>query len=115
MAKYLRDCLPDGSFIGLTGTPIELDDKSMPAAFGDYIDKHDILRAVEDGATVPIYDQSRLGKLEVSEEENPKIDPEFGEIGEGEEEEESKSSKPDGPLLRRGPARKSGLGLWPKT
>ncbi len=54
MAKYLRDALPGASFIGFTGTPIELDDKNTPAVFGDYIDKYDILRAVEDGAMVPI-------------------------------------------------------------
>jgi len=88
MAKYLRDTLPNASFIGFTGTPIELDDKSTPAVFGDYIDKYDILRAVEDHATVPIYYESRLAKLELSEEEKPRIDPEFEEITEGEEEEE---------------------------
>ena len=93
MAKYLRDALPNASFIGFTGTPIELDDKSTPAVFGDYIDKYDILRAVEDGATVPIYYESRLAKLELSEEEKPKIDPEFEEITEGEEEEEKQKLK----------------------
>lgn len=93
MAKYLRDTLPNASFIGFTGTPIELDDKSTPAVFGDYIDKYDILRAVEDHATVPIYYESRLAKLELSEEEKPKIDPEFEEITEGEEEEEKHKLK----------------------
>ena len=93
MAKYLRYALPNASFIGFTGTPIELDDKSTPAVFGDYIDKYDILRAVEDGATVPIYYESRLAKLELSEEEKPKIDPEFEEITEGEEEEEKQKLK----------------------
>ncbi len=93
MAKYLRDALPNASFIGFTGTPIELDDKSTPAVFGDYIDKYDILRAVEDHATVPIYYESRLAKLELSEEEKPRIDPEFEEITEGEEEEEKHNLK----------------------
>jgi len=93
MAKYLRDTLPNASFIGFTGTPIELDDKSTPAVFGDYIDKYDILRAVEDHATVPIYYESRLAKLELSEEEKPRIDPEFEEITEGEEEEEKHKLK----------------------
>lgn len=86
MAKYLHDALPHASFIGFTGTPIELDDKSTPAVFGDYIDKYDILRAVDDGATVPIYYESRLAKLELKQEEKPKLDPEFEEITEGEEE-----------------------------
>jgi type I restriction enzyme R subunit len=88
MAKYLRDALPQASFIGFTGTPIELDDKSTPAVFGDYIDKYDILRAVQDGATVPIYYESRLAKLGLSEREKPTIDPEFEEITEDQEEEE---------------------------
>jgi len=93
MAKYLRDALPKASFIGFTGTPIELNDKSTPAVFGDYIDKYDILRAVQDGATVPIYYESRLAKIELNEEEKPHIDPEFEEITEGEEEEEKHKLK----------------------
>ncbi|MDD4101108.1 MAG: type I restriction endonuclease subunit R [Kiritimatiellae bacterium] len=93
MAKYLRDSLPGASFIGFTGTPVELDDKNTPAVFGDYIDKYDILRAVEDGATVPIYYESRLAKLELKDEEKPKLDPEFEEITEGEEEEEKSKLK----------------------
>ena len=93
MAKYLRDALPNASFIGFTGTPLELDDKSTPAVFGDYIDKYDILRALHDGATVPIYYESRLAKLELAEDEKPRIDPEFEEITEGEEEEEKQRLK----------------------
>ncbi len=93
MAKYLRDALPGASFIGFTGTPIELNDKNTPAVFGDYIDKYDILRAVEDGATVPIYYESRLAKLELSEDEKPRLDPEFEEITEGEEEAEKNKLK----------------------
>jgi len=93
MAKYLRDALPRASFIGFTGTPLELDDKSTPAVFGDYIDKYDILRAVEDEATVQIYYESRLAKLELSEDEKPRIDPEFEEITEGEEEIEKQKLK----------------------
>jgi type I site-specific restriction-modification system R (restriction) subunit len=58
-AKYLRDGLPYASFIGFTGTPIETDDVNTPAVFGDYIDIYDIGRAVEDGATVPIYYEMR--------------------------------------------------------
>jgi len=85
-ARHMHDALPHASFIGFTGTPIERDDKSTPAVFGNYIDKYDILRAVEDGATVPIYYEGRLAKIDLQEDEKPKIDPEFEEITEGEEE-----------------------------
>lgn len=84
-ARHMRDALPNASFIGFTGTPIELADKNTRAVFGDYIDIYDIQRAVEDGATVPIYYESRLAKLELKAEERPKIDPEFEEVTEGEE------------------------------
>ncbi|MGV2480548.1 UNVERIFIED_CONTAM: hypothetical protein IGO34_27540, partial [Salmonella enterica subsp. enterica serovar Weltevreden] len=79
-AKYLRDALPNASFIGFTGTPIEADDVNTPAVFGNYIDVYDISRAVEDGATVPIYYESRLARLELDEEEKPKIDAEVEEL-----------------------------------
>jgi len=85
-ARHLHDALPNASFIGFTGTPIERDDRSTPAVFGDYIDKYDILRAVEDGATVPIFYEGRLAKIDLRDEEKPTIDPEFEEITEGEEE-----------------------------
>ncbi len=85
-ARHMHDALPNASFIGFTGTPIERDDRSTPAVFGDYIDKYDILRAVEDGATVPIYYEGRLAKIDLREEEKPRIDFEFEEITEGEEE-----------------------------
>ena len=85
-AKYLRDALPNASFIGFTGTPIEKTDKSTPHVFGNYIDIYDIQRAVEDGATVRIYYEARLAKLDLSEAERPKIDPNFEEVTEGEEE-----------------------------
>ncbi|RJP89641.1 MAG: type I restriction endonuclease subunit R [Desulfobacteraceae bacterium] len=85
-ARHLHDALPNASFIGFTGTPIETEDRSTPAVFGDYIDKYDILRAVEDGATVPIYYENRLARIELVEAEKPYIDPEFEEITEGEEE-----------------------------
>jgi type I restriction enzyme, R subunit len=83
-AKYLRDGLPNASFIGFTGTPIEKDDVNTPAVFGDYIDIYDISRAVEDGATVPIYYESRLAKIELDENEKPKIDAEIAELTEDE-------------------------------
>ena len=85
-ARHLHDALPHASFIGFTGTPIESDDRSTPAVFGDYIDKYDILRAVEDGATVPIFYESRLARIELSEAQLSQIDPEFEEITEAEEE-----------------------------
>ena len=84
-AKYLRDALPNASFIGFTGTPIEATDRNTPAVFGNYIDIYDIQRAVEDGATVRIYYEARLAKLDLSEAERPKIDPHFEEVTEGEE------------------------------
>jgi type I restriction enzyme R subunit len=83
-AKYLRDALPNASFIGFTGTPIEQDDVNTPAVFGEYIDVYDISRAVEDGATVPIYYESRLARIELPDEEKPKIDAEIEELTEDE-------------------------------
>jgi type I restriction enzyme R subunit len=84
-ARHMRDALPRASFVGFTGTPIEKADASTRAVFGDYISIYDIARAVEDGATVPIYYEGRLAKLELSEAEHPKIDPDFEEVTEGEE------------------------------
>ena len=84
-AKYLRDALPNASFIGFTGTPIEKADRSTPAVFGKYVDTYDIEQSVNDGATVRIYYASRLAKLELKPEERPKIDKEFEEVTEGEE------------------------------
>ena len=84
-ARHLRDALPKASFIGFTGTPIEKTDANTRAVFGDYISVYDIQRAVQDKATVPIYYESRLAKLELNEAERPRIDPEFEEATEGEE------------------------------
>ncbi len=84
-ARHMRDALPNASFIGFTGTPIEKTDANTRAVFGDYISVYDIQRAVTDGATVPIYYESRLAKLELKESERPRIDPEFEEVTEGEE------------------------------
>ena len=84
-ARHMRDALPNASFIGFTGTPIELRDANTRAVFGDYISVYDIQRAVEDEATVPIYYESRLAKLAIEESERPRIDPEFEEATEGEE------------------------------
>lgn len=84
-ARHMRDALPNASFIGFTGTPIDQTDASTRAVFGDYISVYDIERAVEDGATVPIYYEGRLARLALNESERPKIDPEFEEVTEGEE------------------------------
>ena len=92
-ARHMRDALPNASFIGFTGTPIELTDANTRAVVGDYISVYDIQRAVIDGATVPIYYESRLAKLELKETERPKIDPEFEEATEGEEVERKEKLK----------------------
>ena len=84
-ARHMRDALPNASFVGFTGTPVELQDANTRAVFGDYISVYDIQRAVEDGATVPIYYESRLAKLALLERERPRIDPEFEEVTESEE------------------------------
>jgi type I restriction enzyme R subunit len=84
-ARHMRDALPHASFIGFTGTPIEKADASTRAVFGDYISVYDIRRAVADGATVPIYYESRLAMLDLDKKEQPKIDPAFEEVTEGEE------------------------------
>src|SRR5206468_5154883 len=84
-ARHMRDALSNASIIGFTGTPIEKTDANTRAVFGDYISIYDIQRAVEDKATVPIYYESRLAKLELKPEERPRIDPNFEEATEGEE------------------------------
>ncbi|MCY4463699.1 MAG: type I restriction endonuclease subunit R [Albidovulum sp.] len=92
-AKYLRDALPNASFIGFTGTPIEKEDVNTPAIFGEYIDVYDINRGVEDGATVPIYYESRLARIELDEDEKPKLDDEIVELTEDEVESEQERLK----------------------
>ncbi len=66
-AKYMRDALPNATYLGFTGTPIESSDVNTPAVFGNYVDIYDIAQAVEDGATVRIYYESRLAKIKLSE------------------------------------------------
>jgi len=92
-ASAMHKTLPNASFIGFTGTPIELKDANTRAVFGDYLSVYDIQQAVLDGSTVPIYYEGRLAKLELKESEKPKIDPEFEEITEGEEIEEKEKLK----------------------
>ena len=100
-ARHLRDALPNASFIGFTATPIESDDRSTPAVFGDYIDVYDVHRSVKDGATVPIYYEARMAKLALDEAERPYIDPEFDEITEGEEIERKEQLKTKWAQLER--------------
>jgi type I restriction enzyme, R subunit len=92
-AKYLRDALPHASFIGFTGTPVEKDDINTRSVFGDYIDIYDISRAVEDGATVPIYYESRVARIQLDEDEKPKIDAEIAELTEDEAQSEQERLK----------------------
>jgi type I restriction enzyme R subunit len=84
-ARHMREALPNASFIGFTGTPIERTDKNTRAVFGDYVSIYDIERAVKDGATVPIFYESRLAKLQLDESKRPKLDEDFEEATEGEE------------------------------
>ena len=100
-AKYMRDALPHASFIGFTGTPIEATDVNTPALFGNYIDIYDISRAVEDGATVPIYYESRLARIELRDDEKPTLDAEVEALFEDAGADEKESS---GPRCRRGAA-----------
>ena len=92
-ARHMRDALPNASFLGFTGTPIELEDANTRAVFGDYISVYDIQRSEEDGATVPIYYESRLARLALDEQEKPAIDADFEEATEGEEIEHKESLK----------------------
>lgn len=95
-ARHMRDALPNASFVAFTGTPVELDDRDTRHVFGDYIDIYDIAQAVEDGATVPIYYESRLAKLDLSEEERPRIDEAFEEATKGRRRRASSGSRPAG-------------------
>jgi type I restriction enzyme, R subunit len=100
-ARHMRDALPNASFIGFTGTPLELTDKNTRAVFGDYIKPiYDIRQAVEDGATVPIYYESRLAKLGLDEKVLPHLDSEFEEVTEGEELESKETLKTKWAALR---------------
>src|SRR5439155_2584913 len=92
-AQRVRDALPNASYLGFTGTPIELTDRNTRQVFGDYIDIYDIQQAVADGATVPIYYENRVAKLDLPETEKPRIDMAFEEVTEGEETERKEALK----------------------
>lgn len=84
-ARHMRDALPNASFIGFTGTPIEKDDRNTQAVFGNYVDIYDIQQAVEDGATVPIYYESRLARIELSDTDRKVLDERVEEVTEDDE------------------------------
>ncbi len=92
-AANMRDALPNASFIGFTGTPVELKDANTRMIFGDYISIYDIQRAVADKATVPIYYESRIAKLGLNAAALPRLDDEFDEITEGEEDNKKEKLK----------------------
>ena len=101
-AYHMREALPNASFVGFTGTPIELRDANTRAVFGEYISIYDIQRSVNDRATVPIYYESRLAKLSLDEDERPTIDADFEEATEGEEIERQERLKTKWALLGLG-------------
>ena len=84
-AKHLRDALPHATFVGFTGTPVERDDKDTRAVFGDYVSIYDIQDAVDDGATVPIYYESRLAKLDINQAQIEQLNDDIEEVFEDEE------------------------------
>ena len=92
-AAHMRDALPNASFIGFTGTPIEKQDANTRAVFGDHISVYDIQRSVQDKATVPIYYESRLARLTLDDRRRPHIDDDFEEVTEGEEVERKEKLK----------------------
>ncbi len=92
-AAYLRQALPNAAFIAFTGTPIEFEDRSTSRVFGDYISIYDLFDARRDKATVPIYYESRLAKLDLNEAEKPRLDEDFEEIAEGEEDTAKEQAK----------------------
>jgi type I restriction enzyme R subunit len=95
-AKYIRDALPHATFVGFTGTPVEKTDQNTPAVFGDYIDIYDIAQAVTDGATVPIYYESRLVKIDLDETGKQllaELDEDLEGLGEGENVQQAKAQR----------------------
>jgi type I restriction enzyme R subunit len=84
-ARHLRDALPNATYLGFTGTPLETSDRSTRQVFGDYIDVYDLTRAVEDGATVRIFYESRLAKVRLPDEVRAEIDADVAEVTEGHE------------------------------
>jgi len=93
LAKHMRDALPGATYLGFTGTPIESNDKSTRSVFGDYVDVYDLTRAVEDGATVRIFYESRLAKIDLSETDLAALDDLADKITETVEEDTATAAK----------------------
>ncbi|WP_241332209.1 type I restriction endonuclease subunit R [Burkholderia cenocepacia] len=108
-AQYLRDALPEATFVAFTGTPVSLEDRDTRAVFGDYVHIYDIEQAVKDGATVPIYYESRLASLELKEGDAEALDDEVDELTEDEESDEAKVA-----TLRRWAALEKIVGAPPR-
>ncbi len=108
-AQHLRDALPGATFVAFTGTPVSLDDRDTRAVFGDYVHIYDIEQAVRDGATVPIYYESRLAKLELKDADVSALDDEVDELTEDEEGDAAKVAK-----LRRWAALEQLVGAPPR-
>lgn len=109
-AQHMRDALPGATFVAFTGTPVSLQDRDTRAVFGDYVHIYDVQQAVKDGATVPIYYESRLAKLELREEEKPNLDDEVEELTEDEEDDTTKAAQ-----LRRWAALEKLVGAPPRV
>ena len=108
-AQHLRDGLPGATFVAFTGTPVSLEDRDTRAVFGDYVHIYDVEQAVRDGATVPIYYESRLARLELKEAETPALDDEVDELAEDEEDDTAKAAQ-----LRRWAALEKLVGAPPR-
>ena len=108
-AQHLRDALPEATFVAFTGTPVSMDDRDTRAVFGDYVHIYDVAQAVKDGATVPIYYEPRLAKLELKEEDITWLDADVGELAEDEEDDASKTTR-----LRRWAALEKLVGSPPR-
>lgn len=108
-AQHLRDGLPNATFVAFTGTPVSLEDRDTRAVFGDYVHIYDVEQAVKDGATVPIYYESRLARLELQEADAPLLDDEVEELTEDEEDDTAKAAQ-----LRRWAALEKLVGAPPR-
>ena len=108
-AQHLRDGLPNATFVAFTGTPVSLEDRDTRAVFGDYVHIYDVEQAVRDGATVPIYYESRLARLELQEAEAPLLDDEVEELTEDDEDDAAKAAQ-----LRRWAALEKLVGAPPR-
>lgn len=108
-AQHLRDALPGATFVAFTGTPVSLDDRDTRAVFGDYVHIYDIEQAVKDGATVPIYYEGRLAKLDLKDADVSQLDSEVDELAEDEEGDAAKVAK-----LRRWAALEQLVGAPPR-